>query len=418
MKNPHRPTAKMPLAGETIADFVHNGHSTALHITTAGLGMPAGRYKLVLAQSADAEAAIHRAAVKTLEHLGYAYRGAELWKPPIGKRPAWAWADGAEAEAAQVGLSQDAVHDALVEHCEAHGYQIEPEVIVNFARCISELSGTDVEGYKRMFEDAVRSLAAIDEALGIDPDDAGGAAPAIEAIEDLKAKAGLILVPEAGEREQFETWAIGNGFDVTRQGDDEDDEYELSTTQCAWLTWQHLNGQAAKTEVRTQAFKDATDAISGALDFGYQGSNRPPVGHWLAEFWMYGRRQAEMAEAEWTAAARDVLAERKRQINVEGWAPMHDAEHSGGEMAEAAICYVQGYTAWHPSGHEQRWPWELGWWKPKDRRRNLIKAGALILAEIERIDLSEQLAQRSITYITETPPCVGVALPMAKGGAQ
>lgn len=26
------------------------------------------------------------------------------------------------------------------------------------------------------------------------------------------------------------------------------------------------------------------------------------------------------------------------------------------------------------------------WWKPKDRRRNLVKAGALIVAEIERLD--------------------------------
>lgn len=41
--------------------------------------------------------------------------------------------------------------------------------------------------YKRMFEDAVRSLAAIDEALGIDPDEAGGAAPILEAIKQLQA---------------------------------------------------------------------------------------------------------------------------------------------------------------------------------------------------------------------------------------
>lgn len=28
-----------------------------------------------------------RAAVRTLERLGYAFHGAELWKPPIGPRP-------------------------------------------------------------------------------------------------------------------------------------------------------------------------------------------------------------------------------------------------------------------------------------------------------------------------------------------
>lgn len=32
------------------------------------------------------------------------------------------------------------------------------------------------------------------------------------------------------------------------------------------------------------------------------------------------------------------------------------------------------------------WPWGSSWWKPKDPRRDLVRAGALILAEIERID--------------------------------
>ena len=32
------------------------------------------------------------------------------------------------------------------------------------------------------------------------------------------------------------------------------------------------------------------------------------------------------------------------------------------------------------------WPWAAEWWKPKDCRRNLVRAGALILAEIERLD--------------------------------
>jgi hypothetical protein len=32
------------------------------------------------------------------------------------------------------------------------------------------------------------------------------------------------------------------------------------------------------------------------------------------------------------------------------------------------------------------WPWEDKWWKPKDRRRDLVRAGALIVAEIERLD--------------------------------
>lgn len=38
------------------------------------------------------------AAVATLERLGYTYHGGELWKPPLGKRPAWLDAADGEAE--------------------------------------------------------------------------------------------------------------------------------------------------------------------------------------------------------------------------------------------------------------------------------------------------------------------------------
>lgn len=81
-------------------------------------------------------------------------------------------------------------------------------------------------------------------------------------------------------------------------------------------------------------------------------------------------------------AARDVLAERERQKSVEGWTPEHDDEHNDEQLALAAACYALGSPTF--------WPWENRWWKPKDRRRNLVRAGALILAEIERIDRAAQ----------------------------
>jgi hypothetical protein len=90
-----------------------------------------------------------------------------------------------------------------------------------------------------------------------------------------------------------------------------------------------------------------------------------------------------------TPAACDVLAERNRQKSVEGWTPENDDLHSGGEMVEAAICYAQGYMSWREAGDQQRWPWSHRWWKPNGgKRRNLEKAAALILAEIERLDRS------------------------------
>ncbi len=90
----------------------------------------------------------------------------------------------------------------------------------------------------------------------------------------------------------------------------------------------------------------------------------------------------EWADSTWNAirAIGDVIAERRRQIDVEGWTAEHDDQHTTGGMALAAACYAAGRSDWWPRS------WSLTWWKPKTRRRNLIRAAALIVAEIERLD--------------------------------
>ena len=90
-------------------------------------------------------------------------------------------------------------------------------------------------------------------------------------------------------------------------------------------------------------------------------------------------------------AAQDVLAERQRQIEVEGWTPEHDDEHNRGEMAIAAGCYAlhAGGAALY-SSPPVIWPWNAAWWKPKGKRRDLVRAAALILAEIERLDRMDE----------------------------
>jgi hypothetical protein len=87
-----------------------------------------------------------------------------------------------------------------------------------------------------------------------------------------------------------------------------------------------------------------------------------------------------------STAAQDVLAERNRQITAEGWTPAHDDEHASFEMADAAGCYAHAAAGWNTYAARDRWPWSLEWWKPSTPRRDLVKAGALILAEIERLD--------------------------------
>lgn len=89
----------------------------------------------------------------------------------------------------------------------------------------------------------------------------------------------------------------------------------------------------------------------------------------------------------------DVMAERAHQVIGEGWTAEHDDSHNqNGELAMAAACYAAksagDYSAesFAPSVRELKWPFPRNWWKPKDRRRDLVRAGALILAEIERLD--------------------------------
>lgn len=92
----------------------------------------------------------------------------------------------------------------------------------------------------------------------------------------------------------------------------------------------------------------------------------------------------------YSKAAVDVLAERLRQVEVEGWTPEHDDEHGRGDLICAAYCYAK-YANW-PAFKDTPpidWPWDARSWKPGDARRNLVKAGALILAEIERLDRAE-----------------------------
>jgi hypothetical protein len=92
-------------------------------------------------------------------------------------------------------------------------------------------------------------------------------------------------------------------------------------------------------------------------------------------------------------AIEDVLAERQRQISEEGWTPEHDDAHEFGEMAVAAAAYAvkstKDYGTYPNLIPEDIWPWDADWWKPKSPRRDLVRAAALIVAEIERLDRAE-----------------------------
>lgn len=90
-------------------------------------------------------------------------------------------------------------------------------------------------------------------------------------------------------------------------------------------------------------------------------------------------------ESERDDGASLIAAERIRQITEEGWTAEHDDLHEIGEMALAAICYASSHLHWFPIDIEKAWPWSWEWWKPKDDITNLVRAGALIAAEIDRL---------------------------------
>lgn len=83
---------------------------------------------------------------------------------------------------------------------------------------------------------------------------------------------------------------------------------------------------------------------------------------------------------------RDVLAERLRQIEEDGWNPEFEDAHDGAELAEAAACYVLTAAGAAPDQIQMHWPWDGKWWKPADPRQSLVMAGAFILAELDRLD--------------------------------
>lgn len=80
-----------------------------------------------------------------------------------------------------------------------------------------------------------------------------------------------------------------------------------------------------------------------------------------------------------------IRAERERQVAEEGWTTTHDDEHDNGALARAAAVYAIP----EDSRHGILWVlWPISWrWKPSpdDRVRELAKAGALIAAEIDRL---------------------------------
>lgn len=85
-----------------------------------------------------------------------------------------------------------------------------------------------------------------------------------------------------------------------------------------------------------------------------------------------------------------VRRERERQRVFEGHHPSTDAKYVNGELSSAAACYALTPSRWRDVLWSQVWPWGSGTFKPRGRKENLIRAGALIVAELDRLIAAER----------------------------
>ena len=125
--------------------------------------------------------------------------------------------------------------------------------------------------------------------------------------------------------------------------------------------------QLAAAKVDIVKLQDAAKPIPAATDSG----------GWMSQAWS------------------DVVIERNRQMNEEGYNKDRDDCYTCGELAEAAATYALLGTAGNMVSADKAasiFPWDPEHLKPSSARKNMVKAAALLLAEIERIDRKGEMA--------------------------
>lgn len=167
------------------------------------------------------------------------------------------------------------------------------------------------------------------------------------------------------------------------------DAYELAAVVAGWETQQRSRKPWAEVpDANKVTMRAAVGALLSHLaglavpDKGVQGDQDSSGG-----LGQPGSGSQLGAAVGATAALADVAAERRRQVIQEGWAPERDDKYEAEELAQAAAAYALS-AAGLPDTANDVWPlgWAMSWFKATTPRRDLIKAGALILAEIERLD--------------------------------
>ena len=87
-----------------------------------------------------------------------------------------------------------------------------------------------------------------------------------------------------------------------------------------------------------------------------------------------------------TTGAYMIAVERERQVKDEGYNAEHDQAHAPMTLAKAAVSYILcNDEKKRKIAKNTYWPWEDKYYKPSDMKRNLVRAGALVAAAIDRL---------------------------------
>lgn len=95
----------------------------------------------------------------------------------------------------------------------------------------------------------------------------------------------------------------------------------------------------------------------------------------------YNAKPGELEKMK--SGAQLIALERDRQKKIEGWTAEGDDKYTNDELLHAAVSYIS--ASLHTGIEGSFWPWDEEWFKPTTCERNLQKAGALIAAEIDRL---------------------------------